>query len=275
MSGRVSKTARGTAAIVAAVLVVGASWFPHSRWSWGAQSDADLVTAAHADVGRTAVDDTAARTFTVSRGGHAQATATSSTVCDGCTGRAATVEVAYVPRGGVTADNVAAAWATGTSGEASAVSVQVVVQRPGTDVIATNRALAVDTACEGCKTDAVAVQVVILTRLDRSVSARTQGMLEDLAAVLGTPVPQGLRLHPSHHGPDAHHASAPATSGDGVAVGTPAVLALPDSSTEASASTAAATGTSPAQQAIDAVVQQLTAEFSTGTVSVDVDVQEN
>jgi hypothetical protein len=262
---------RVLAGTAAAALVVGASWFPHASWSWG-QSDVDLSTSAHADVGRTAVEDARARTYTVSKGGHARATATSSVLCDGCTGRAASVEVAYVPRGGAVADNVAAAWATGGAGAATAVSVQVVVQRPRTDVVATNRALAVSTACTGCTSDAVAIQLVVQSRINRQVSADVRDMLQDLAEVLGTPVPAGPRLRETphyHHGvhPAAFRASSePAFST--AAFVAPAAAAEPAATGVAEAATA----TSPEQKALDAVVAQLTRDFGAGTVSVDVDV---
>ncbi|QAY64620.1 hypothetical protein ET495_17025 [Xylanimonas allomyrinae] len=208
------------AVLVASALLAGAAWlpqapwFPHASWSWGTQSDVELVATAHTDVGRSALTDARGRTFAVRDGGHARATATASALCDGCAGRAATVEVVYVPRGGATADNVAAAWASGGSGTASAVAVQVVVQRPGTGVTASNRALAVSADCAGCTAEAVAVQVVVLTRLDRTVSARTRALLENLADVLGTPVPDGPHLRRSHHsGPWARGAAFPAPDG--------------------------------------------------------------
>ncbi|QAY69079.1 hypothetical protein [Xylanimonas protaetiae] len=249
--------ARAAAGIVAGVLLVAGGVSSRSHWSTSA-SDVDLVTAAHADVGRTAVEDAQARTVAVARGGHATATATASTVCDGCSGRAATVQVAYVARGGITADNVAAAWATGTSGTATSASVQVVIQRPGTDVVATNRALAVGTACSACTTDATAVQVVVLSRRDRKVSVQVQALLQQLADLLGTPVPTGPRLREAGHHHGARQASYP-LGGSAPALVTSAALL------------AAADATSPEQQTLDALVAQLQAEFGADAVTVDVD----
>ena len=250
--------ARLAAALLAGAMVVGGAVSSRSHWN-GSPTDVDLSTAAHADVGRTTVEDSRARTVTVSRDGHARATATSSTVCDGCTGRAATVQVAYVPRGGITADNVAAAWASGGDGTATAVSVQIVVQRPRTDVVATNRALAVNADCVGCSTDSVAVQVVVLSRLDRKVSKQVQAMLQSLADTLGTPMPGGPRLREHGHHHRTRHAAY--TVEPGAVTAPMTALAAP-----------AASADSPEQQALDALVAQLQKEFGKDAVVVDVDV---
>jgi hypothetical protein len=250
--------ARLAAAVLASVLVVGVSASSRSHWN-STPTDVDLSTAAHADVGRTAVEDSRARTVTVGRGGHARATATSSTVCDGCSGKAATVQVAYVPRGGITADNVAAAWASGGAGTATSVSVQIVVQRPRTDVVATNRALAVNADCAGCTTDSVAVQLVVLSRLDRKVSNQVQSLLRSLADTLGTPMPSGPRLREYGHHHGTRHAAYTVDPASTASVQT-AALAVP------------AAAPAPEQKALDALVAQLQKEFGKDAVQVDVDV---
>lgn len=270
---------RSVGAVAAAALVAGAAWFPHASWTWGAPSDVDLVSAAHADPVRPAVTDSQAKQSTVAAGGHARATATASTGCTGCTGRAATVEVVYVPRGSVTADNVATTWGTGGAGIGSAVSLQVVVQRQGSSVTATNRALAVASACTGCTADATAVQVVLQTRFDRSLSARTQTLLQQLADLLGTPVPPALRLRPTPSGTHVHRAAWQSTDrADGAAApalvlrdpAMPSAVTVPAVATIPAAVVDVAAAPQGEQQALNAVVAQLAADVGGTVVSVDV-----
>ncbi|MGH1561318.1 hypothetical protein [Mumia sp. DW29H23] len=116
----------------------------------------------------------------------ADAVATSSAVCDGCSGDAVTLEVVYGWRTrSATADNVASAWSScGMSCGASALSVQLVVLPRGRTIEANNRALALNAACTECRSVAAAYQVVVAERGAKPLSRAERRELEALVAQL-------------------------------------------------------------------------------------------
>ena len=148
---------------------------------------ADLLASANASDVAPQQFDRQADTARLGRGGHARSTSTASALCPGCQGEARTVQVVYVERGDVAADNVAAAWASCAGCRASSLAIQVVVlrgNRPGT-VVVTNRALAVNAACQGCATQALAVQFVLSGGNGERMSGRVRALLDNLGAQLG------------------------------------------------------------------------------------------
>lgn len=90
--------------------------------------------------------------------------AVASAVCDGCHGHSVALHTVFLanPRTAV-ARNVATAWSSCSTCEASALSVQIVVLRRSFAVKAVNRALASNVACESCRTSAAAYQLVLLS----------------------------------------------------------------------------------------------------------------
>ncbi|EWT01100.1 hypothetical protein N865_11790 [Intrasporangium oryzae NRRL B-24470] len=178
MAGRWARGAIAALAVMGAALVLpsGDAAAEHSR--------AMVVAAAHAGPGTPDDSDTQTLWSQVGRGGRATATATASSTCDGCSGRADAVEVVRA-HGGVTAENVAAAWSTCVDCSARAVSVQVVLVAQDGPVTATNRALAVNAACTRCSTEAVAVQLVLVGARPEGLPASARKLLDDLVATLG------------------------------------------------------------------------------------------
>jgi hypothetical protein len=143
-------------------------------------ASANPVTPRSSDADRTAMYERARGKRT-----QADAVASASATCDSCTGTATAVQVIYFgnARKG-TADNTATAWSSCRDCGATSVSVQVVVVRPGTDLTARNRALAVNAACAGCSTGAVAIQLVVVTKKHQAFSRDGRAQLEALASQL-------------------------------------------------------------------------------------------
>lgn len=108
--------------------------------------------------------------------------ATTSLNCNGCSGHAFTVQVAYVRRPrAVVADNVATAWASGcVRCDGWAVSLQIVVARSVRAVTAANRALAFTADCGQCDVKAVAIQIVVIAAPEREL---TSGQTDDIQAL--------------------------------------------------------------------------------------------
>lgn len=170
------------AILVIASLITGATGTA-SMLTFRKGQDFDLVASANpAATGNTDTDRTAM--FERARGKRAQADAVASATatCNSCTGTAAAVQVIYVNKAKKgTADNVATAWSSCSNCRATSVSVQVVVVRPGTTLTTRNRALAVNVACAGCTTAAIAVQFVVVTNKHRAFSRQGRQQLEALA----------------------------------------------------------------------------------------------
>ncbi|GAB2455949.1 hypothetical protein [Xylanimonas ulmi] len=254
-----SGVVRSAAALVAAALSAGGAWFPRADWSWAARNDTDVVTAAAATVARDAVTDSRALAYRLEAGAAARAIAKSGADCDFCQSRAQTVAVVYVPHGAVTADNVAAAWAAGKGATASAVSVQVVVRRPGASADTSNHAVVARRACDGCAAQAIAVQIVVLNPYGRTISPRSRVLLQRLADVVSVPTSSARRLRPAGGAARAAPASAARTRA--------LIDPEPHGVTSHDAPPARVT---PDQQALDAVVAQLRVDFGPGSIAVDV-----
>jgi hypothetical protein len=127
----------------------------------------DTVSSAQpTDVAPSVSDDAYVARWVDRRTAELDSVATSSATCDGCRGEARTVQVVDARRARhVHADNVATGWSQCTDCGGSAVSVQVVLTRGHRlDLTANNRALAVNTACDGCDSSAAAYQVVLSVR---------------------------------------------------------------------------------------------------------------
>lgn len=167
---------------LAAVAVVGVAMALPAGDAVAEHSRAMLVASAHASPGVPDASERQTSWAQLGRGGRGAATATASATCDGCSGEATGVQVVSA-HGGISADNVAVAWSSCIGCSARAVSVQVVLARTG-QIVATNRALAVNAACIECSTEAVAVQFVLqgVSRDEMSPSARR--VLDELVAQL-------------------------------------------------------------------------------------------
>lgn len=157
--------------------------------------DFDLVASANpatphsSDVDRTAMFDRGRGKRT-----QADAVASSSATCNGCSGTATAVQVISFGKARKgTADNLANAWSTCDNCRTTSVSIQVILIRPGTTVTARNRALAANVGCSGCSTTAVAVQLVVVTTKRDALSRQARKDLEALAAQLESELPGATR----------------------------------------------------------------------------------
>jgi hypothetical protein len=167
---------------LAAVAVVGVALALPAGDAVADHSRAMLVASAHASPGVPDASERQTSWVQLGRGGRGAATATASATCDGCSGEATGVQVVRAG-GGITADNVAVAWSSCIGCSARAVSVQVVLARTG-QIVATNRALAVNAACIGCSSEAVAVQFVLQGASRDEVSPSARRLLDELVAQL-------------------------------------------------------------------------------------------
>lgn len=151
----------------------------------------DLVASAHPSSARPDDQDAAFAEDTVrDRVVKADAVATTSVVCPGCTGESATLQVLYLSRADeAELDNAATAWTQDCrSCTATALSVQVVVLRGRPTARPDNRALAVTAGCDTCRTSAAAFQVVVVAdragRLSDESLAELRAWFDEQAAAL-------------------------------------------------------------------------------------------
>lgn len=146
------------------------------------RADVDLISSAQPTPESPAdVDEASDFSRVQARLAKADASATSSALCDGCTGDATTLQVLYLKhtREG-TFDNVATAWSSCTECGATALSVQVVVLPKAHTVNARNRALATNDTCEGCATAAAAYQLVVVGADEKVLSRESRRQLQEL-----------------------------------------------------------------------------------------------
>jgi hypothetical protein len=124
----------------------------------------DLVSSAEPTDAAPSVTDRAFDVAFSSRNQvKANAVSTTSVLCDGCHGDARGIQIVFLDRPRrAEVDNVATAWSSCTGCDGSAVSVQIVFMRHGGDLIANNRSLAVNAACDTCATRAAAYQIVLV-----------------------------------------------------------------------------------------------------------------
>lgn len=172
------------------------------RYQWRADLDA-ASTAIPTQAQPTVQATTKSLLRAGARNTKATAVAAGSTMCDGCSGTATTLQVVYFDGSGtVSADNVANAVSQcpGCAGGASTavVSVQVVIARRADQLVVNNRSFAANVDCAGCQTKACAVQFVLVGGNRRDLSAASKdliGQLQDalagtLAATTGQPQAQ-------------------------------------------------------------------------------------
>ncbi|MBD8868836.1 hypothetical protein [Nocardioides donggukensis] len=159
----------------------------------------DLTAAAHPTEANPTVLDKASRTKWIGwRPLAVDTSATSSATCDGCRGDAVTLQLVYAHRpGDVALDNAAVAWSQCTDCRATALSVQVVMVRGGHEVTANNRALALNAACEGCLSNSLAVQLVVLDadgdELSHEAEDALRAWVDEQAAALRVDPPAAQR----------------------------------------------------------------------------------
>lgn len=176
---RRSTIARAAVAALALVAMATAS-SPAAILRHPQQRGLDLVASAQATSARPHVVDLAVDSRWL-RGSDvtADAVATTSAECDGCSGESATLQVLYVPRAErARLDNTATTWTQAcTDCTGTALSVQVVVLRGQPQAVPNNRALSVTAACTGCRTASAAFQVVVVARRAEALSAQSQAEL--------------------------------------------------------------------------------------------------
>lgn len=226
-------------ALVASLAFVG---LPAGETSALAPAAADLVATAHATEGSPQLD-VRSGVGRLPRSGTARTTATASATCPGCEATARAVHVVYANGPQVRADNVAVAWAhTCTDCSATAVSVQVVLARRASGLRPANRALAVNAMCDGCTSDALAVQFVISGGSARELSERAQELIDELATQLSLDLDTPRPGRPSAQATERH----------------------------GSATLAAA---SPEARSVERVAAALRAEFGSDAVAVRIDAR--
>jgi hypothetical protein len=117
------------------------------------------------------------------RSADVKTTASASADCDDCSATATALHIVYLDRPtDATLDNITVAWSHCTACSSTAVSVQVVVLRKPQAVRANNHALAVNAACDGCRTAAAAYQLVVVgDRRDRLSRSDEQALREWVA----------------------------------------------------------------------------------------------
>ncbi len=194
---------------VLGVLLAGATGSSSAAHPDTGRRDLDLVASAQPSAALPAVvDDAFAAVSSRNRDVKADASATSSATCDGCSGDSAALQVVYVARAGqAQLDNAAIAWAKECqSCSATALSVQVVVLRGLPAAIPNNRAMAVNAACEGCRSSSLAFQLVVMDEHARRLSEASIDELRvwmaEQATLLRTPpaVNDGAPTPRSHRG---------------------------------------------------------------------------
>lgn len=165
--------------VLGLILVVGGADASTLAHEGEERRDLDLTASAQPSVTRPNATDTAIGAVSSPRPVvKADAVATSSATCDLCTGDSATLQILYLSRSqSADLDNSALAWAQCRDCGATALSVQVVVLRGWPTVTPNNRAMAVNAACENCRTTAAAFQLVVVAPRVRRLSPESvQGL---------------------------------------------------------------------------------------------------
>ncbi len=196
--------------VIGALLITGAPASTSSAHPSPWTRDLDVLASAHASAARPTALEVEVQQGTVRRGeADADAGASSSATCSGCTADSASLQVVYASRASeATLDNTANAWTQDCTGcSATALSVQVVVLRSVPAVVANNRALAVNAACQECLTASVAFQVVVLAdrgdRLSEGSMDQLRGWFDAQRAALRAPPTTTGELSPDGR-PDRH-----------------------------------------------------------------------
>lgn len=217
MTGLTGRAGAAGAAVALATLLAG--------WGAGAADGRDGDLAHRTDLTATAltgpqrpavVDD-------VVGGGHGgpgpakvDTTASAAADCDGCSADASALHVVYLdrPTDAVLA-NVAVAWSRCAGCRSTSLSVQVVVLRSPAALRADNRALAVNAACQQCRTTAVAYQLVVVGGRGERISRSARRDLEAWVATLAGQLRETGGVAPTGRSLAAADPSAPdATAAD-------------------------------------------------------------
>jgi hypothetical protein len=178
---------RKTAALLGAFLLIGggvagsASGGGVPRTSFEAAALAIPTAAAPIDVRQVRHVDQA-----MSRSARVSGAANAALDCDGCVGRAASIQVLFAGAArSVVARNVAAVWAGPCKGcRGRAVALQVVVAASAHSVRADNRAFAATAACAGCRVSALALQFVVVDPTADRIGPVTMARINTVAAGL-------------------------------------------------------------------------------------------
>jgi hypothetical protein len=175
-----------TAACLIAAVVVGVQG--SAAAGRGPHPDFDAVALSTPD--RPGADDVVQQVRFATAGGSSariSGIATTSVICDQCTGSAETVQVVRASsHTRVVARNVATAWAGNCTGcEGWALSIQVVIAHSHATVEAANRALALNAACAACQSGSAAVQLILVGTSGEHLSARDVDALYGLRDALG------------------------------------------------------------------------------------------
>jgi hypothetical protein len=206
-------TSGASVALALATVLAGSTFGPSDRSDWDGRDRAvDLTASALTSPGQpNVVDDVVSEGRAWPRRAKVDTTASAAADCDACSADASTLHVVYLdrPTEAVLA-NVGVAWSRCTACRATALSVQVVVLRSPLQVRADNRALAVNAACDRCRTTSVAYQLVVVggrgDRLSRSAHRELEQWVADLAAQLrdtSDAAGTALRSDPTSPGVDA------------------------------------------------------------------------
>jgi hypothetical protein len=179
------------AVLLGTVLAVGAGGVAASADEWHTPRTSFQAAAVAVPSAAAPTDVAQARHVDRASGHHTvRVTAAANTAldCDGCAGRAVSLQVVYAGRAhAVLTRNAAVVWADHCQGcTGQAVALQVVLTRSADAVRADNRAFAASTECSGCTVSAVALQFVVVDKRADRLDRRTLTAIEQLAASLTT-----------------------------------------------------------------------------------------
>jgi hypothetical protein len=151
---------------------------------WNANLDA--AASAIPTSGQPSATDQEADLLRVrQRSAKSTAVSTATSNCDGCHGEAITVQVIYFDGAGPNAaDNIATAVSQCKDCSSTAASLQLVFAKQSDQLIVNNRALSINAACDGCATNATAIQLVYVGGARRDLSAATKTLVASLQATL-------------------------------------------------------------------------------------------
>jgi hypothetical protein len=180
MTGR--RVWRSTAIATAAVCWLTAGVVPASAVPGGRTVHLSTVSSAQpTDQAPSVVSTQARRLHSAARVVTADAAATASSTCDGCTGEAVTLQIVYLRHArDMTVENLASATSSCVGCASSALSVQVVIGRTPQVLVANNRSMAVNTSCTGCTTTAAAYQFVLVSDSQRDLSHQGRAMVAQI-----------------------------------------------------------------------------------------------
>ena len=247
----------GVAAITALTALAGSTGQAEASGT-GSGPKVTAVALANPGPGNTKVDKQDVQLDrTWSRSVDVDTVAQASATCDGCSALAATGHVIVAKTSArIQTDNVATAWNQCTGCTSTALSIQVVVGRAPRSLVAANRALAVNAACEDCESRAAAYQFVLLGAARDELTPRARDLIDQVRQLMAAAL----------QAPEPAAAAAPAPQARS--------LASPQSAPSASAKAAPAPGFKAQLDALaDSLSKQLAAEQGAPSVQVNSDVR--